>query len=224
LNEHDVKRRVSLIRKLIPQNKRILEIGSGDGFFLESIKNYGYEAIGIEISSPRRKRSKKITNAKILDFDFSEGIPDISKVDAIVMFHVLEHINKPEQFLRNISKLLKSNGKMIAEVPNFDDFQNKTNRAYREWQFQKAHIHYFVPKILRNVFSRAGFKVKIFGVQRYSIENMISWKLTQKPQIKNPTFNISNDYHWIEKCYKEYLEKKLLSDTIIAVGAINLKN
>ena len=33
LNEHDVKRRVSLIRKLIPQNKRILEIGSGDGFF-----------------------------------------------------------------------------------------------------------------------------------------------------------------------------------------------
>jgi hypothetical protein len=50
---------------------------------------------------------------------------------------------------------------------------------------------------------------------------MFFWKTNNKPQIKNPKFNLENKYDWIEKYYKKYLEKKLLSDTIIAIG--NLK-
>lgn len=45
--------------------------------------------------------------------------------------------------------------------------------------------------------------------------------MNNTPQIKNPKFNVESKYSWIEKHYKKYLEKKLLSDTIIVIG--NLK-
>jgi 2-polyprenyl-3-methyl-5-hydroxy-6-metoxy-1,4-benzoquinol methylase len=218
LNAVDVKRRTTLIRKLIQKNKKILEIGSGDGFFLEEMQKHGYNMTGIEISKQRRIKSKKITNVKVLNIDLVENVPNIDSYDGIVLFQVLEHIRDPVNFLRNISKLLKLKGKLIVEVPNFNDFQIHLNNAYRDWQFQRAHIHYFTPRILRDVFVKAGLKVNIIGVQRYSIENMFSWKLTRKPQINNPTFDLTKEYEWIEKPYKEYLERNLISDTIVAIG------
>ena len=49
------------------------------------------------------------------------------------------------------------------------------------------------PKILRMVLHKAGFTVNIKGIQRYSIENFMNWKLTGKPQLENPTFIILTD-------------------------------
>jgi len=218
LSAPDVDRRAALIRKLIRKNKKILEIGSGDGFFLERMTQYGYDIVGIEVSEQRRKNSKKITKAKVLDIDLIEHVPNIGKYDSILLFQVLEHIRDPVIFLKNISKLLYPHGNVIVEVPNFNDFQIKLNQSYKIWQLQRAHIHYFTPVTLKRVFAEAGLRHKIVGVQRYSIENMFSWKMTNKPQIDNPTFNCGKEYEWIEKYYKTYLEKKLISDTIIAIG------
>ena len=92
------------------------------------------------------------------------------------------------------------------------------NKAYGDWFWQRAHINYFSPKTLRKVFHKAGFKVRILGVQRYSIENLFSWKLTNKPQLKNPTHSLSKEYEWIEKYYKHNLERKLICDTLIVIG------
>lgn len=214
----DVNRRATFVQKIIPKNKKILEIGSGDGFFLERMQKDGYHMTGIEISKQRRIKSKRVTNVKVLNINLMGCASNIGIFDGIVLFHVLEHIIDPVNFLKNISNLLKPKGKLIVEVPNFDDNQIKMNEAYKDWSLQRAHIHYFVPTILKDVFTKAGLRVKVTGIQRYSIENMFSWKLTNKPQINNPIFSLEKEYDWIEKSYKTNLEKKLISDTIIAVG------
>lgn len=214
----DVNRRATFIQKIIPKNKKILEIGSGDGFFLERMQKDGYHMTGIEISKQRRRKSKRVTDVKVLNINLMESVSNIGSFDGIVLFHVLEHIIDPVTFLKNISDLLKPKGKLIVEVPNFDDFQIEMNDAYKDWSLQRAHIHYFVPTILKDVLTKAGLRVKVTGIQRYSIENMFSWKLTNKPQINNPTFSLEKEYDWIEKSYKTNLEKKLISDTIIAIG------
>ena len=47
---------------------------------------------------------------------------------------------------------------------------------------------------------------------------MFNWKITNKPQLKNPTYSLSKEYKWIEKYYKHNLERKLIFDTLIAIG------
>jgi 2-polyprenyl-3-methyl-5-hydroxy-6-metoxy-1,4-benzoquinol methylase len=219
-NISDVERRANLIKKIVKKREKILEVGSGDGFFLEKMFNDGYKITGIEISKQRRERAKKITKARIIDHDLSYDSKNIEKFDTIVLFHVLEHIQKPKIFLKNISKLLNPKGKIIVEVPNFNDFQIKINESYKNWQLQRAHIHYFTPKILKKILRESKFTANIIGIQRYSIENMFSWKMTKKPQINSPKFSLEEELKWIEKDYKKYLEKKLISDTIIAVGTL----
>jgi len=215
----DTKRRVNLVSKFTPKKGRVLEIGSGHGFFLEMMRKKGFEMTGIEVSKEKQKILKKVTKVKVFSININENNPEIGFFDTIVFFHVLEHMREPIDFLNKCKKLLKPEGKIIVEVPNCNDFQLKLNRKYSEFYWQRAHISYFTPKILKKVFQKNYFKdIKIIGVQRYSIENLFNWKLTNKPQIENPTYNLGKDYNWIESFYKEKLEKSFKCDTIIAIA------
>lgn len=217
----DTTRRSIFVNKLTPKNGRILEIGSGHGFFVGAMHKKKYNITGIEISIEKRTMAKKVTKAKILDIDLNHDVLDIGKFDTIVMFHVLEHIADPISFLKKIRSLLKPGGKIIIEVPNCDDFQLELNRSYRDFYWQRAHLQYFSPKTLKKILSLSGLSSKIIGIQRYSVENMFSWKLTNKPSLISPAFDLPKPYEWIEKPYKNKLEKELKCDTIMAIGKLD---
>jgi len=216
----DTNRRVNFVKKYISKKSKVLEIGSGHGFFLQAIKNEGYQISGIEISKEKKRILKKVTNAEIFDVDLVKQTPNIQKVNAIVLFHVLEHIEKPVNFLKNLKNLLRKNGRIIIEVPNSDDLFLRENQAYQKWYWQLAHISYFNPNTLKKSLKIAGYKqIEMYGIQRYSVENMFNWKLIGSPQLDNPTYDLEKNYQWLDSKYKSYLENCFQSDTIIAVAS-----
>ena len=222
-SKNDTKRRVAFFKKNIKKNKKILEIGSGNGFFLEELKKENYNINGCEISKERLIHLKKLKNITIYNYDFNFKMSEFEdKFDIVVMFHVLEHISNPKKFLENVRNILKQKGKIIIEVPNSDDHQLVLNENYNQWYWQRAHVNYYHPKTLSKILSKTKFKkIKIFGIQRYSIENMFYWKLKNSPQKENPTFSLTKPYDWIEKSYKTKVEKRMKSDTIIATASKN---
>jgi len=214
-------RRAKLVSKIITKRSRILEIGSGHGFFLDIMKKNGYNVTGFEISKEKRKYSKKVTNASVLDININEKISTVKPFDIVVLFHTLEHIIDPVIMLKNIKKLLKPKGKVLVEVPNCDDFHLELNKFYKEFYWERAHIHYFNSKSLKTVIHLGGFKnIKIIGVQRYSIENLFHWRLKNKPQMENPTYSLPGELNWLERFYKKYLERSLICDTLISIANI----
>jgi len=218
-SQEDTKRRIKFISKFLKKDSKILEIGSGYGFFLEGMQKHGYEIEGIEVSKERLEYAKK-KKLKIFDINLLDDSSTIlKKYDLIVSFHVLEHIVDPKKFLKEIRTMLKSKGKIIFEVPNSNDYQLKLNSKYNEWYWQRAHINYYHPKTLSKLLKNSGFKnIQIQGIQRYSIENMFNWKLNQTPQKLDPVFSLTEPYKWIENFYKSKLEKSLISDTIISLA------
>ena len=137
--------------------KTVVEIGCGDGFFLQSLHSLGARAIGFEPSSTYGI-AKIQTSAEIYQEQFSfESPPEIdSKVDVVVMRHVLEHLTSPRKAL----ECLKSNfsGPMgprflFLEVPNV--FQLLKEHLY--FDFYNDHVHYFSYSSLTRLSNSAGW-------------------------------------------------------------------
>lgn len=57
----------------------------------------------------------------------------VGKYDLVMALHLLEHMNKPVDYLRNLKPLLKPQGKIIIEVPNLDSCLCELSPVYSEF-------------------------------------------------------------------------------------------
>ena len=97
----------SIEKSLSSKSKRILDIGSGPGFFLRSAKRRGWDVLGIEPSLTACNYSNKYNIPTIQKFFYEVNMKQIGKFDAIHIFDVLEHVNDPISMLKKSYTLLK---------------------------------------------------------------------------------------------------------------------
>ncbi|MBP8016498.1 class I SAM-dependent methyltransferase, partial [Candidatus Gracilibacteria bacterium] len=114
----EANNRFNRFKNLIKNQSTILEIGCSCGNFLELFQQKNTKVIGIEPSIENRKFLRKIGISAFPDI---ADIKDSIKFDLIFMFHVLEHIEEPIEYLYNLKKYMHKNSKLIIEVPNVDD-------------------------------------------------------------------------------------------------------
>ncbi len=213
----DTIRRSKFVANLLSNHSEILDIGAGFGFFVEELRKQGFRPTGIEISAFARTIARKVTHVELLNIDILSSSFN-RQFDALTLFHVLEHISKPIEFLIKLKSNLRGGGRLIIEVPNLDDLMVTSNAAYRNFYWQRAHLSYFNTKTLKMVLKKAGFtQLKFYYYQRYGIDNFMNWMVTGKPQLSSPSFTTKSNYKWLEQYYKEYLIKSGKSDTLLAV-------
>ncbi len=81
---------------------------------------------------------------------------DSFTVDAVAMFHVLEHLDDPVEVLRECRSLLAKNGRLFIEVPNASSRTAQSlDRSWLGWQFGFHQWHY-TPTGLHGLLGRAG--------------------------------------------------------------------
>ena len=109
--EHDV---INLVKKYVHKNSNVLEIGSGYGKNLLLLKEIGYEnSIGIEYSKNACDLSKKMMTdnyyGDITSTNFSN-----EQFDAVIDIGCLHCIGSRNRALKEVSRILKSNGLIIS--------------------------------------------------------------------------------------------------------------
>lgn len=232
--------RIKRVKDLINNDSEILEVGCSTGYFLEAIKNKVSKVVGIELDPNHAKFAKEFCDLKI----YQQALEDIEfgkeKFDVIFMFQVLEHIQKPLEFLRNCKKILKPNGTIYVEVPNIDDalFSVYRIKSFEERYFRAPHVYYYSKITLEKMFNKAGLQGITNTIQEYSLFNHINWIVTNQPQ-KNMIeghdhlkWNHSIDEFesqntllkkWFEKInneYKEILENNFIAEHVGCRGKI----
>ena len=214
----DTMRRVNFVSRFISKDSTIIDIGSGYGLFIEEMNRRGFDIIGLEISKERREISRKITNVQVLDVNICESPLEIEKVECMTLHQVLEHIRDPIKFLKKLRMYMKENAKVIIEVPNVDDLMLESNKAYRDFYWQRAHLLYFSLNTLTQIVKKAGFsKYEVYFEQRYGIENFANWHIRNRPQIDKPSYHSNANYKWLEDFYKNYLIDSGRADTLIVI-------
>jgi SAM-dependent methyltransferase len=98
---------------------RVVELGSGVGTMLAVGRDrFGWEVKGVDFSKDASKAAKASYGVKVKVADLEQRLPDLKRFDVVVASHVLEHLRKPEEFLRNVDRTTKSDVRLVVMVPN----------------------------------------------------------------------------------------------------------
>jgi len=93
----------------------LLEIGCGNGFFIEKALSMGYKTVkGIEPSMKAIEASNPSVRHNIICDVMRPGLFGAEEFDVICMFQLLDHISDPTTFLRECFKALKPGGVVLS--------------------------------------------------------------------------------------------------------------
>ena len=145
---------------LLKKNKavKLLDIGCGNGFFLEEAKDRGISDIyGVEPGRESVQEALPDIQKHIIVDIFKKGLFKKNFFDVITCFHTLDHIVDPNVFLQAVHESLKKNGKIIFIVHNTEGLSVKLF-GEKSPIFDIEHIYLFNKKTLRKLFQQNGFK------------------------------------------------------------------
>tara|TARA_Y100001970_G_scaffold286120_1_gene407506 strand:- start:19981 stop:20910 length:930 start_codon:yes stop_codon:yes gene_type:complete len=213
--------RFARISKFFPNKGNIIEIGGGNGKFLQICKQ-SLPNIKFHILEPDNETKKERTKIKWLveHNNIDELIKNSIKFDIVMLFHTFEHIKNLDDFLFKLKKITKKNGKIIIEIPVLNDplLGLYNIKKFKEFYFSLQHPYVYSNDSFKKVIKYNKLKIKKFiPYQRYGIENHLNWLIKNKPG-GNPKFK--KIFSLLEQQYKNELEKSLNNDTAIIIAGI----
>jgi len=149
--------RVVRIKKYILPGSTILDVGCGHGYFVNALKKFGYESYGYDFSS-----NKNLVYGENNCY-YGQDIDNLAirNIDAITIWHTLEHHSLPNELLNKIHKKLRHRGLLFIAVPNYCSLGQKLRQDKWVWLHQPyVHIYHFNIKNINLLVQTSGFDVK----------------------------------------------------------------
>jgi SAM-dependent methyltransferase len=150
--------RVSRWVRMKPKGGSVLEVGCGPGLMLAAFKRRGWTVLGIERNEAAAEIGRSKFGVDIVSTPI-EYLPSEARFDLIIMFQVLEHIGDPVELLRECSKRLAPNGKLIVNVPNFSSWQARFTGSKWLHLDVPRHLLHYNPQTLATTLDRAGLNL-----------------------------------------------------------------
>lgn len=110
--------RMDLLAPFAPRG-RLVEIGPGNGIFAVQAKDAGYETIVVEVSEEASAYLRDVVGVDVVRSGAPETVlPDLPPSQAIVGWHVLEHLSQPWQLVTAAAANLAPGGVLVLATPN----------------------------------------------------------------------------------------------------------
>jgi 2-polyprenyl-3-methyl-5-hydroxy-6-metoxy-1,4-benzoquinol methylase len=150
-------RRVEELEEWHQPRGRLLEIGCSYGYELALARDRGWEVIGTEVAADaadhaRQELGLDVVTGKVDDFRSDDMF------DAVVMWHVLEHVPDPLSELQRVADLIRVGGTLGIRVPNGRSLWIRFAGRDWSWVCPPTHLWYFTAESLIAVLRASGFE------------------------------------------------------------------
>jgi SAM-dependent methyltransferase len=136
---------------------RALDIGTGDGSFLERLLGFGFRSVtGIEPSAAPIANAKLHIRRMIRQDVFRASDFEPEQFDLVTCFQVMEHLWDPAQLVLDVISLLRSGGLFLAVVHDVNALSARVLRT-KSPIFDIEHLQLFSPKTITELLRRSGF-------------------------------------------------------------------
>ena len=163
----------------------VLEIGTGSGYGIEIIAPQTNKFVTVDKYKTSELTEEKISKNKKIEF-IQMNVPPLNNIpdnsfDFVITFQVIEHIKKDNNFVDEIYRVLKNNGKLIVTTPN-----KKMSLTRNPWHVREYTIDELENLLLMNF--QSVNKMGVFGndkIMKYYEENKKSVKKITRFDIFN---------------------------------------
>lgn len=155
--------------RLLPPSGRVLDVGCGNGGFLAALGRRGFRVEGTERTADGAARVPDgipVHVGDLVDLD----LPAAS-YDLVTLWHVFEHLRRPDAALATIRRLLRPGGTLLMAVPNAGSWQARVFRRHWFHHDPPRHLWAFDPSSLLQLLADAGFAGRLLS----------TWSTEQNP-------------------------------------------
>jgi SAM-dependent methyltransferase len=171
-----------LLPRAVKPADACLDVGCGDGLTAGPwLQSNGGSYVGADVSrnAVEMARSHGLDAVQIQD---AAELPfDDDSFDVALCIEVFEHLFRPDLASREIVRVLRPGGRLIATVPNVSHWKQRVDLALRgRWNpagdrlsvaqpWRDPHVRFFTPRTLRSMLLAAGFGQVEVGGRRTSV-------------------------------------------------------
>ena len=135
---------------------RVLEVGAGDGKLVAAMRGAGFDARGIDPSpaacAAAAELGVEVSNVGVDEAEIAPG-----SLDAVVIWHALEHFDEPARSLERVRSWLAPGGGLIVAVPNLASVQARIGGDRWFHQDVPRHRVHLTPTGATALLGRTGF-------------------------------------------------------------------
>jgi 2-polyprenyl-3-methyl-5-hydroxy-6-metoxy-1,4-benzoquinol methylase len=150
----------ALLKYRLPPAK-VLELGCSHGSFVALMQHAGYEASGVEMSPWVVEFGQKTFGVPVSLGPLETLDAPPASADIIVAMDVLEHLPDPAKTMARCLELLKPDGLLVIQTPQFregGEYENfvKEGDRFLEMLLPEEHIYLFSQKSVTQFFEQLG--------------------------------------------------------------------
>lgn len=181
----------NILNKNLQTGTTVLDYGCGAGEFLKFIEKE-FKTFGFEPNTDARDATSKKLHETTLVSDLNE-LED-SSLDAITLWHVLEHIENQQEIFENFYKKLKSGGILIIAVPNPNSYDALHYGKFWAAYDVPRHLYHFTKKGMENFVKGNEEKWHLKKIRPLHLDSYYISLISEKYK-KNPLFFIFGLIH-----------------------------
>lgn len=144
---------LSRIEQRLSSTGRLLDIGCGPGVLLSVARARGWQPQGLELSKDSAERCRA-AGLDVITQPLEQAHLETGAFDAVVLHHVLEHVQDPNDTLHRCQQLVRPGGVLFIAVPNARSWRARLQGAMNAYVYQRDHLLFFDRGNLKKLVTR----------------------------------------------------------------------